>query len=319
MLIAALTTIEISLKFLFYMLILYGSAKGKISFHLSDYSPVYLKEILVFGMKSLIQGIATRVENSTDTLIVGFVLGPAVVPFYSIPANLIGYVRTVAETITHAFMPLFSSLHASNRGDDVVRIYLGASKYTVAMIFPLLIGVMVVGGPFINIWIDPKYGDEADMIIIVLSFYIALRAIDPMKGRYLTALNKHGFMAKVSPISAVMNLVLSIILVHTHGLIGVALGSLLPMFFFAPLYTAYTCKQLDIKPIHYLSHSVFPIIFPLISMGLAIMYFRIEYGLESYWQIIQCVIVGVTVYAPLFLIFSLTPEDRSLLYRLYSK
>src|SRR5690606_20496836 len=79
-----------------------------------------LKELIVFGSKSFIQGIATRVENATDVLVIGFIMGPAMVPFYSIPANLTQHIRGLGWTLTHAFMPLFSGLSAKAE-DEMIR------------------------------------------------------------------------------------------------------------------------------------------------------------------------------------------------------
>jgi len=267
----------------------------------------------------MIQGVATRVENSTDALVVGLVLGPAIVPFYSVPASLVGYVRTIGQTLTHVFMPLFSSLYALNDEERIRRVYMSASKYAVGLIFPLLIGIMVVGGPFIGIWIDPKFIDKADMIVFVLSLYVALTLFDPFRGRYLTALGKHGIFAKLVPISALMNLVLSIVLIHTHGIVGVALGSLLTVFLFSPYYTIYTCRHLGIKPMYYLKYSVLPAILPSVSMGIAIFLYRAEYGIENYWQIAQIILIGMAVYIPLFAIIGLSREDRDFLVRQYSR
>ena len=45
------------------------------------------KETIAFGFKSLVQGIASVIEIGADTMVIGYFLGPAMVPFYAIPAT----------------------------------------------------------------------------------------------------------------------------------------------------------------------------------------------------------------------------------------
>src|SRR5690606_30923802 len=123
LLLAAANAIGVSTKYMLFVYILSRRKYGGIRPTVSHFSLDRLKVIVIFGFKSLIQGISTRVENATDSLVIGFFLGPAYVPFYSIPANLVSYIRGICMTLTHVFLPYFSHLSALKDGDRIVSVY----------------------------------------------------------------------------------------------------------------------------------------------------------------------------------------------------
>ena len=82
---------------------------GGLTFSLADCSWHVFRRSLRFGVKSFFQGIASRIQVGSDRDIIGLFLGPAAVPAYSIPANLIGHFRNIGWTTTrciHAIVQL---------------------------------------------------------------------------------------------------------------------------------------------------------------------------------------------------------------------
>src|SRR5690606_2839991 len=140
-LLAGINAVGFSIKYVILIWLLTRPAYGNIKVDFSYFSYSKLKEILSFGFKSFVQGIATRVENATDSLVIGFFLGPALVPIYSIPANLVNYIRTFGWTLTHAFMPLFSHLSALSEREKIRQVYFTASRYVISLIFLIGAGV----------------------------------------------------------------------------------------------------------------------------------------------------------------------------------
>src|SRR5690606_18512752 len=125
------------------------------------FSLAKLKELLRFSVKTLIQGVATKIENATDTLVIGFVMGPASVPLYSIPANLVSYIRLISYNFTHVFMPYFSALGALNDQQKIQEVYLTGSKFTVAPCLTLAIGTYALGADFLGLWVGDEIASSA--------------------------------------------------------------------------------------------------------------------------------------------------------------
>lgn len=309
-LLAGVNAVGLSIKYIIYMYLLTRENFGDLKpvFSLANWRS--FKETASFGVKSLIQGIASRIEIGTDTIVIGAFLGPATVPLYAIPANLISYVRNIGWTLTHAFMPLFSDMHARDRTQEIQYLYLNASRYVVALLLPTCVGITLVGGDFIGVWVGEQYQKDAEMIILLLVLYMALPFLNPFSTRYLTAIGEHGLLAKLYPVSAGVNLIASIILVQYWGIVGVAVGSVIPVFILVPVVLKSCCGFLGITVIRYLVESVLPAILPTIAMWGAVYLFRQYQPLDDYVTIIAAVVVGAIVYCVCFYVMSMRKKER---------
>jgi O-antigen/teichoic acid export membrane protein len=310
LLLAAINAIGLSIKYLLYTLMLSRPKYGGLWPRFSTASFSSLKETASFGVKSLIQGIASRVEIGTDTIVIGYFLGPAMVPFYAIPANLISYIRNIGWTLTHAFMPLFSSLSAQNKTNEIQEIYLGGSRYIVGLLLPVCVGLTLVGSEFIGVWIGKEYMQNAEIIILLLVVFVATPFLNPFSTRYLTAINEHGLLSKLYPVSAVINITLSIMLVQDYGIIGVAIGSVVPVFLVVPIVLKACCKHLQLPVSLYIRKSILPALMPTIVMWFSVYYFKLNWPLEGYLDIAIAVCIGGAVYTILFASFGLSQAER---------
>ncbi len=311
LLLVSINTIGLSIKYLLFYILLLRPNYGSMKFNIKKFSFIRLKEILTFGGKSFIQGVSTRIEQATDSLLIGMLLGPAIVPFYSIPANLVRYISTIGMNLTHAFMPLFSDLHTRQQHKQITKIYLSASKMVVGIIAPLAGGVIVIGAPFLGIWIGDEYRENADNIILLLVIFISFPFLNPFYSRYLTGINKHSILAKLSPISAIINLSLSIWFVHKYGIIGAALGSIIPVFIFTLIYFKRVCYHLDISVFGYMKNCIFPSLLPVTMMVSLLILFRIRYGIVSYLDLSLAVLLGSSIYCISFWLISLSKDEKN--------
>lgn len=283
---------------------------GGLVFSLKDCSREVFLTSLGFGIKSFVQGIASRIQLGSDRIIIGYFLGPALVPVYAIPANLISYIRNIGWTITDVFMPLFSSLDARNQRDAILRIYLTASRFCIGLLLPVSIGAVLVGGPFIEVWLGAEYREHAEVIIQLLVLFTMLPFLNPFSTRYLTALGKHGLLAKLYPFAAVASIVLGIALVGPLGVIGVALAMLLPMFVITPIVLKQCCNSLGITIYDYMRATVVPSLLPALVLVVVVGLFRYVTRLDTYAELLLAVLLGAVSYAPVFFLTGLQMEER---------
>ncbi|HHJ34872.1 MAG TPA: polysaccharide biosynthesis protein, partial [Gammaproteobacteria bacterium] len=295
-LLAGINAIGLSVKYIIYMFMLSRPGFGRLKPSISTATWRSYRETVNFGAKSFIQGVASRIEIGTDTIVIGAFLGPASIPFYAIPANIISYIRNIGWTLTHAFMPLFSELHATDKKQEIQQLYLNASRYIVAVLLPTSVGATLVGDDFIGVWVGEQYQRDAEGIILLLVIYMTLPFLNPLSTRYLTAIGRHGLLAKVFPVSASVNLIVSIILVQYWGIIGVAVGSVIPVFILTPVVLRACCKYLGISVTHYFLISIWPSVIPTVLMWLSVYVFCQFQPLASYIDILFAVITGAMVY-----------------------
>ena len=184
------------------------------------------------------------------------------------------------------------------------------SKYVVGVILPIAVGITIVGAPFIGLWIGPEFEQNGQWIINFLVVFTVLPLLDPFNSRYLTAINKHAIFAKLAPIAALINLSLSIALVHQFGILGVAFASIVPGFIFVPIYLRYTCQQLGLPVSRYITESLLPCLVPTLLLGVSAYGIRLYTGLDSYTAIIGTVIGAGLVWALAFWCLALRDRER---------
>src|SRR5690606_31810441 len=142
--------------------------------------------------------------------------------------------------------------------DTIRRVFLISSRYVVSILLAMGTGALLLGVPFISVWLGPEFGEKAEWLIVFLVFFTVLPFINPFASRYLTAIDKHGIFARLTPLAAALNIGLSLVLVHPFGLEGVAFASVVPGLIFVPLYLRYTCRHLELPVREYLRSSVLP-------------------------------------------------------------
>ena len=159
-------------------------------------------------------------------------------------------------------------------------------------------------------WDDTEFREKGDLIIFLLVVFTVVPMLNPFASRYLTAIGRHGVFARLSPLSALLNLGFSLALVKPMGIVGVALASTIPVFIFYPYYLCYVCRYLEMSVRRYARESIAPCLLPTVLMTLAVAALRYKWGLDSYAMILAAGFSGAVIYFVLFWLLSLRSEER---------
>ncbi|MBT0662719.1 oligosaccharide flippase family protein [Geobacter pelophilus] len=261
-------TIGFTLKFINYYLLLRLDKYGGYRFAFKYVSADTIRELVGFGFKSFALGIATRIRNSTDSLVIGTVLSPSAVAYYVMPSNLVNQLRNFISAATLGFMPFFSELNANSTPEKTREVYYTSSRYMVGVVVCGFIAIGFLGPRFLDVWIGSEYGQEGRLILYILAFATFIQMINPFHGRILTGIGKHGVLAKIRTYEAIVNLLISIVLAKIIGKEGVAIGTLLPALIAEPLILYIVCKQIAGQFFDYLIQALLPSLLPCIITAL---------------------------------------------------
>ncbi|TAA46798.1 lipopolysaccharide biosynthesis protein [Corallincola spongiicola] len=301
-------------KFLLYFWLLSRPNYGQMRFSRANCHWQTLTELMSFGLKSFVQGAATRISNNADNFVIAFFLGPATIIFYALPANLIRHIRMLIMSITHAFLPFFSDLQAREDSASSQRYYVTASRYVVAIALMLTLCTAALGPDFIAVWIDVSYREPARFVLYLLLVTVMVPLFNPLSSRYLTALGEHGILARLAVWSALVSLGLSLSLVHWFGLEGIALASVVPTVFIQWRVLGKTCEQLAMSRMDYLAKVVGPNVLPVVATIAALYTAQLLWVFDSYLVIL--LVGGVSSVVYLLVLFCCIPAtDRQMLRR----
>ncbi|MDJ0975196.1 MAG: polysaccharide biosynthesis C-terminal domain-containing protein [Planctomycetota bacterium] len=191
------------------------------------------RQLLAYGGLGLVVMFASRLTYETDNLVIG--LGKSVewVALFAFAAKLAHYTRGMMYSIGRVLTPAVGAIEAREAGSSkrLSALLTAGTRGMLLVSGPLLIFWCVLGGAFLETWV----GDRAFRVHgAVPLMVLAIGAVAPIASYPLVAAhygtNRMRSLAILSGLEGVLNVGLSIALVHPLGLLGVALGTTIPGF-----------------------------------------------------------------------------------------
>lgn len=189
---------------------------------------VFLSAVHIFGV----------LIYYTDVLVISVFLPVSLVTFYAIAGNLSDYARQVALSISTLMTPRVSAL-ASTGSKGIGEEILGVARVATLVTAPIAAIFLIRGESFINLWMGPEYGPASGEVLRILAFTTLLTGARSIAVAAIIGVNKHRALIPALGIEAVSNVVLSILLVRPLGLMGVAMGTLIPSLIVSLGYLPY--------------------------------------------------------------------------------
>jgi O-antigen/teichoic acid export membrane protein len=210
------------------------------------------KTLFSYSIYSLIAGLANILRFQVDNLVVASFIGLAAVTHYRIAGALVQYFYYFMIALMGVFPSVFSRQEGLQDYEAIRRTFFFATKISLCVTCFIAFGMIVWGKPFILRWIGPTYSDAYPVLVALVAAW-TINLWQGPAASLLYGVSKHRFIAIVNTIEGVVNLALSIWLVRTQGMLGVALGTLYPMIVARMvIQPAYLCRVLKIDAKDYL-------------------------------------------------------------------
>lgn len=218
---------------------------------LSSASVSVLKQLLKYGAKASVIRVADQLRFCVDGWVVAAVVGVSAVTHYAIASRLAFSVMGLIIASLGILSPWFSQLLGSGAHKEMRRTFDFGTRVSAALTTLTGVILLLYGRAFIAQWMGAAYTD-AFLPLCVLMTAVAVAVAQQPSVSYLYGVSKHGMLAAVTLAEGAVNLVLSIFLGSRYGMIGVALGTLIPMLVSKVIVLPmYTCRQLDVPVFEY--------------------------------------------------------------------
>ena len=177
--------------------------------------------------------IAAFIHFSTDITILTIFTDLATVSIYSVYALVTTGLRTIINSIANGINPTIG--HALAKGDekeivDKVNIYEYITDLLVFFSFSIA-GLLIT--PFVMLYTkgitDANYYQPIFVVLLLISEALYLLKLPHLNLAYTA--NKFKEITKPAFIEALLNIVISILLVNKYGLIGIAIGTIVGMLY----------------------------------------------------------------------------------------
>ena len=126
-----------------------------------------IQELLVFGRWNLIGSIARVSRRQLSPLLIGGMLGLAMVAPFSVAERLLATVSSVLASVTTVLTPFSTSLHATDQTERQRRLFILGGKLSCALASCLIGFLLILGGPFIALWIGSRFYEYSYLLAII--------------------------------------------------------------------------------------------------------------------------------------------------------
>ncbi|MGB4593269.1 MAG: oligosaccharide flippase family protein [Coriobacteriia bacterium] len=237
-----------------------------VRFHPSEADYAIFKDILSFSWVIFVLQLCTVViYQQTDRIVLGVFLGAAAVTLYESAGKMQGFVMQLTQFAGSAVMPFATQLGAEGRSSSLHTLFFRGTKYVMALVLPVVVGLMILAKPIILHWLGPTFAAQSLAAQVLLSYQ--LLHVGPVIGESILISRGHARRRLFNSIFVVTlgNLVLSIVLVQKIGIMGVVIGTAVPWIIDFPARMHVCLTEVGVSFWDWLKRSAGPVYLSLIA------------------------------------------------------
>ena len=269
-----------------------------------------VRTVASFSGALFVINVSSQIQTETDEIVIGAMMAVASVTPYAIARRLSQMPQILTDQFMKVLLPLASQLHAEQDHGRLRALYLASTRLTLVFYLPLACGIVFLARPFLAVWVGAQYADYSYLAILLVAASLLDTSQWPA-GSVLQGMAKHRWLAVMSFGSAIANVTLSVLLIKPLGLLGVALGTLIPttiqcLFFVLP----YAMRINGVSMRTAIMEMFLPAFVPVIPMAAALYGLRELIQPASYVSIALVGGLSLIVYAAGYLSIGASPSER---------
>ena len=221
----------------------------KLKIKLGAFDKVLFRQIFNYSFFVFLGAIAYQIYWNSDQLIIAMFVGSAPIAIYAVASQFNTYFISLSNVLSSMFLPKLTkmvTIEANKKDLMALLTKVGRIQYYICSY--IFVGFVLVGKQFIVRWVGDGYS-YCYLIAIVLMFPQIFSIIQSLFATMLEAMNMHRVKAYIYLSIAILNVIISVILVKKYQGMGCAIGTAIGMIINAVannLYYKYVIK-LDIK------------------------------------------------------------------------
>lgn len=226
------------------------------------------RELFSFSAYSFIASLGVRLITRVDSIVIARVLTVALVTPFSIGSRMMDYFAGLFAGIHGPLLSSMSELEGQGRQKELRHMLIASTRFS--MLLSFLLGSLLVfdGRSMLRLWLGNSGTDlniSYRVMVILTGCYVAANAQMPA-WTILYARARHQLLAWVVLCDGAINLGLSIYWAHRYGLVGVAMGTLVPAIFDHLLFLPwYALRVAGVSAGEYIRHGLLR---PLVSSAM---------------------------------------------------
>jgi len=268
-----------------------------------------LREVTGFSVYMLVLDWSAKLNYSSDTIVIGAMLDTTAIAVWTVGQRLAQLTQQLTNQLNDALFPSVVDSDAVQRHDRLQMILVQGTRLSLALAAPLCLGLIVLADSLIHNWVGPKFSASVLTTRILLTV-VLVRASTASANLILKGAGQHRLLTCANATTAVVNVLLSIALVRPFGLLGVALGTLIPVSLSTAfvLYPA-ACRRVGLPVRRALAQAIWPAAWPAVVM-IGVLWAGRRLSPTGLVEVALHLAAGGLVYVGLFLGLAIGAEER---------
>jgi len=282
-----------------------------LSIHPRLFSYRVIRMIGGYSFFSFMLVLSGRIAFYSDSFIVGYFRGVVEVAVFGIAVKLTEYLRQLIFTMTRLFSPVAARYDPDTDRASLKRLFYDGSRLNLLFSLPLTVILFFWGGPFVRLWVGDEFAYSETILRILLLGHV-LSFTQGIGGEILLGVARHRTFAMLSLAGALINIVLSIVLIGPLGLSGVAWGTTIPLALLSLGYVpAVTLRLVGGKPAEFLRLVIGPALLAVLAPAAVVI--LTAHLIDGFWRFILLTTAAGALYLPGAYIFGLTATEKETL------
>jgi O-antigen/teichoic acid export membrane protein len=230
--------------------------------------------------------------------VIGAHLDAAQVTFFDMGNKFFDPMTGLLIAVGAVVMPMTAKLQATGDREELRRMFLKWSKISLSIVLVIGVYLLVLGPEFLGAWAGADFVGPSGAVLQVLMasflFYLPVRGVAlPV----LLGLGKPKIPGLALLAMGVLNLALSLVLVRTLGILGVAIGTAVPNVLFAGTLLVLACRELEVPVSKYIGYVALRASLGAILPLSLLLFFKYGLHVTSLEALLEAGLASVVVFA----------------------
>lgn len=186
-----------------------------------------LKELFSFSSFLFLSKLSWMFSNYFVRFLVGFILGPQAVTYYSVPGKLINAAGGLLGNGFNVLFPYISELNSLKKLEEIQRLCLKASRIFAIITVLVHLGLIVLAKPLLSWWISPSFSENTWLVLVILSVSSLIGSLSTVPNIVFMGLGYTKMIGNFSILSLIWYFLIVPPLSFFYGIIGTSLGMLI--------------------------------------------------------------------------------------------
>jgi len=209
---------------------------------------VWRKKLLNFGKYTFGTTVGNIIYTRIDTVMLTYFFNPVALALFHSARGIAEFAKNVVQAANMIILPRASTMSSQKDKRGVKDIYFKGLFYSVALALPISLALLILPELILKLAYNGKYKDGVN-ILRIFALVALVGPLGTIGSSIASGVGKPRLTFITMSLGVVINIVLNLLLIPTHGAMGAAVATLITVAFGGVLITILLKRRLGLAPI----------------------------------------------------------------------